>query len=113
MVKPEVSDINPMYFPKISDTRGFGLNPTNFKGLDAKGIYIYISPAISNWDPKKIISVGKQGKGCKFVGSFQGKCNPLSYPQEWGERKNKQEIKKVAYAAAFAPCFSKNNVQNW
>ena len=30
-----------MYFPKLSDTRGFGLNPTNFKGLDAKGIYIY------------------------------------------------------------------------
>ena len=42
MVKPEVSDINPRFSPKFSDTRGFGLNPTNFKGLDAKGIYIYI-----------------------------------------------------------------------
>ena len=42
VVKPEVSDINPMYFPKISDTRGFGLNPTNFKGLDAKGTYIQV-----------------------------------------------------------------------
>lgn len=65
---------------------------------------LYISPAISNWDSKKkIISVGKQGKGCQFVGGFQGKCNPLWYPQEWRERINKQEIKKMGLEAGCYP----------
>lgn len=80
--------------------------------------YIYIYFLQFQTGTKKNHLCRETGKGLPICRRLSRQVQSFLVPQEWRERKNKQEIKKMGLAlrpayAAFALCFSGNTVQNW